>query len=388
MRNGRSEWPRPRAGSDVFDLGEVELLERAPRQKPPPRQPTKRRWPLVAVVLTIVAAVAISSGGEEDNDPSTTPPTTPAPSVPPADIVVFSPRDLDETLLIGAPVGYEATGSLATIDVARRTVRQRVHDVRLWPGDFEVPMLTVADHLVWADLEHAWSVPVDLHRDPVVIGEASYIIPARDRDHVWLVQQSPMRVTEVGPEGDVRRPTFALPANTRPIAGVDAGLVVATNRGTALLDDRTGDVVRMFWSRTIFTAFGTTALTRSLELLDLSTGESAILDTHDRARYEPTSAVFSPNGSLVAILTGPPGTRTAGVEVHDVVDGTLVQFNRIQAGTVVWNSIVWSPESDAIYLLSSNTSGAADRVLGIPLGGSAQTVAVLDQQGWYWLAVS
>jgi sugar lactone lactonase YvrE len=392
LRNASPERPRSGAGATIVDLGEIELDEPArphPPVRRPPGTPRRPRWPLAAVAAAIAVTAAVASGGNDDEDPSTSPPTTDsAQSSPRPDVVVFSPRGLDETLLIGAPVGYEATGSLATIDVAQHTVRQRVHDVRLWPGDFEVPMLTVGDHLVWADLEHAWSVPVDLHRDPVVIGDASYIVPARDREHVWLVQQNPMRVTEVGADGDVRRATFALPANTRPIAGVDLGLLVSANRGTALLDDSTGEVVRMFWNRGIFAASGTTALTRGLALLDLTTGESRQLEGSDVGRYEPADAVFSPDGAAVAILTGPAGTRQAGIEVHRVDDGTLDAFHRIQSGTIVWNSVVWSPQSDALYFLSSDTGGSADRIIGIPERGSAQTVAVLDEQGWYWLAVS
>ena len=376
MRNG-----------EVVDLGEVELLEPAPEEPPAPRPAGRRRWQLLAVAVGVVALVAAVTGGKGPEDRSTTPPTTPSPSTPPPDVQFVVPRGLDETLLIGAPAGYEATGSLATLDLERRAVRQRLHDVRLWPGDFEVPMLTVAGHLVWADLEHAWSVPIDLHREPVIIGDASYIIPASDRSHVWLVQQNPIRVTEVGPDGDVRRPTVALPANTRPVAGVDAGIVAETNRGAALLDDQTGEILRMFWNRTVFTAFGTTALTHGLELLDLSTGESAVITDHSTGG-RPVSAVFSPDGRFVAILDQQESMPVAIIEVRVVADGTLVQRNEITSGTVVWNSLVWSPQSDALYVLTSRTVGSADRVVGIPLGGLAQTVAHLDDEGWYWLAVS
>lgn len=370
----------------VVDLGEIDLDEPAPA---PVALPPRPRWPLLAGALALTASVlTVAGGGSKEH--STTPPA-PSASTTVVDagaaegMTLHSPYGLDETVLVGAPAGYQATGSLATLDVAAGRVRQRLREVRLWPGDFQVPMLTVGDRLVWADLQHAWSVPIGLDREPVRIGDASYVAPARDRDHVWLVQQTPMRVTEVGPDGEVRRTTFLLPPGARPVAGVDGGLLVDDNAGAALLDDATGVVVRRYDDITAVAAFGDRALTSDAELVDLATGERRAIDHHEPGD-EVWSASFSPDGRYLALVTD-RGLRGAGIEIRAAGYGELLTFNRIDGASVVWERVVWSGESDAVYFLASGTSSSADRVLGIRLGGTPQTVAVLDDPGWYWLAV-
>lgn len=331
-------------------------------------------------------AISAVLGGarHEAGRPGTTSVLRPRPA-----IVVYGPRGLDDTVTIGAPVGYEATGSLATLRIPDRTVQERANDVRLWPGDFSHPIVRVGDALVWADGTHAWSIRPNLVLDPIVIGDATFLVPARDDDHVWLVDRDSGRATEVGAAGEPRT-SIALPPSTSPIAGVDAGLLVSGVRGTLLLDDRSGAVTRTFWNVDVRAAAGRRALTAAGSIIDLATGESVRIDRATGAPpLDPVAASFSPDGRRLAFVTGAPGTMAAGILVVDASDGSTVGFHRIGGlGNVVGSQLAWSPSGDALYFLAGDGGDAADRVIGIPIGGSAQTVALLDRAGWYWLAVS
>ena len=51
--------------------------------------------------------------------------------------------------------------------------------------------------------------------------------------------------------------------------------------------------------------------------------------------------------------------------------------------------LAWSADSRSLYLLaSSRDDGSAERIIGIPLDGSAETIATINQPGWRWLASS
>lgn len=97
------------------------------------------------------------------------------------------------------------------------------------------------------------------------------------------------------------------------------------------------------------------------------------------------AAVRSPDGTRVAVFTRTTGTRKTGVTV---ITGARERFHHLQSvGDVVGDRLVWSPDSDAVYLIAANGDGSADRVIGIPVVGSPQTVVRLDERGFTWLAV-
>jgi hypothetical protein len=354
-----------------LDLGEIELDE-----LPRPARARRRRWPVLVAVAAIAAGVLLTRDAPHRKPASTTPPTT---GPIPADIRVFAARGLDDTVVVGAPVGYEATGSLASIDLARKVVSQRVHDVRLWPGDFPTPMVPVGDRLVWSDGERAWSVATDLGDEPVVIGRASFVVAAGDGRRVWLVEQDPMRATAVDAVGVGRAATIDLPG--WPLAGVDDGLLVDAD-GRLDLVGSSGRTVRTFWNRSAVAAGGHLALTGSASLLDLDTGVARPTGIGDAVE----AASFSPDGRHVAVVTGPPGTRRAGVTVLDAGTGAITALARSEGSSILAATIAWASDGRAVYFLVAAAHASADRVIGVPVDGSAQTVAVLDDAGWYWLA--
>lgn len=327
----------------------------------------RRRLGTAAGLASVVALVALASNLTTDDGRSVaaTPSTTVAAE---RGVVVYPQQVLDDVVLLGAPVGFEATGSLLSIDLANGDVRHRNHDVPLWPGDFPHPMLVVGDRLLWADLSHAWSMPVDLGDDPVRIGEASFLFPSARRDRVWLVEQSPMRATEVDARGAVTTPEWPLPNDAWPVAATDGGLVVSSN-----------DVQ-------VLAAAGDRWYLGNGQLLDRSDGAVAQLPI-DGVGAEV--AAFSPDGRHLAVFTGPPGTRTAGINLF--LDGaTTPRFHRLQSiEAPSFGQLAWSADGEALYLLAHPRPGGdgSMRVIGIPIDGAPETVATIDDPGWSWLAV-
>jgi hypothetical protein len=107
--------------------------------------------------------------------------------------------------------------------------------------------------------------------------------------------------------------------------------------------------------------------------------------TTDPDRPDAEAASRSPDGRHLAAFTRATGTRLTGVTISGD-DGD--RFHHLQSvDVVVGGRLVWSPDSDAVYLLAS-ADGSADRVIGIPLVGSPQTVVRLDERGFTWLAVA
>ena len=109
--------------------------------------------------------------------------------------------------------------------------------------------------------------------------------------------------------------------------------------------------------------------------------------TTDPAHPDAEAASRSPDGRHVAVFTRSTTTRLTGVRIY--TDGSEeAPLHRLQSvAAVVGGRLVWTPRSDAVYLLAASVDDEADRVIGIPLGGRPYTVARLDERGFTWLAV-
>jgi hypothetical protein len=97
----------------------------------------------------------------------------------------------------------------------------------------------------------------------------------------------------------------------------------------------------------------------------------------------------SPDGRHLAVFARRERDRGTGVSVY--TEGRMARrFHRLQSvGGLIGQQLVWSPDSDAVYLMvDDRASGAsANRVVAIPVDGSARTVVRIDGLGWRWLAV-
>lgn len=107
--------------------------------------------------------------------------------------------------------------------------------------------------------------------------------------------------------------------------------------------------------------------------------------TSDDAYPEAEAAARSPDGTRIAVFTRAGDDSVTGISIY--VEGRPArQFHRLQSvGDLVSRRIVWSPESDAVYFLAAAEDGSADRVIGIPVGGSPQTVVTFRERGFYGL---
>jgi hypothetical protein len=106
-------------------------------------------------------------------------------------------------------------------------------------------------------------------------------------------------------------------------------------------------------------------------------------ETGDADFPDAEAAVRSPDGTAIAVFTRSDSTRGTGVAMY--TEATRVrQFHRLQSvGDVVSGRMVWSPDGDAVYFLAADEEGSADRIIGIPVDGSPQTVATFGQRGFY-----
>jgi len=347
----------------------------------------------VLLAVAVIGALMLVDGGDDDPEPLRPSPTTTTTveRFIPRGITAYSPRGLDDVVVLGAPVGHESMGSLAAIDVATGYVTRRDRQVRLWPGDFEFPLVVVGDVLVWSDLSVARAVTLHLRDDPVVIGAAGDIRPSIDADRVWLARGD--RWVRAGADGVVDHEVM-MPAGCRFEAEVAEGALLGCDRDLVVVDPATGDVrVRHHDVGPIWAASPTHVLLDQADLLDLVTGAVEPLPGFGLdTGAELVVAAFSPDGSHLALFSNRPRTREVGVAMVEVGpacgQGCRHHFHQLlSVGTPVRSRLAWSRDGDVLYLLAGPTSDAADRVIGIPVDGSAQLVATLDRYGWWWLAV-
>ena len=137
-----------------------------------------------------------------------------------------------------------------------------------------------------------------------------------------------------------------------------------------------------------------------LVTIDLATGDvtSQVTDgelwpagfkdpTTDPGHPDAEAASRSPDGQHLAVFNRSTTNRQTGVSIY--TEGSNArELHRLQSVVeVVSGRLVWSADSDAVYLVAASVDGSADRVIGIPVGRSPQTVVQLDELGFQWLAV-
>jgi hypothetical protein len=102
---------------------------------------------------------------------------------------------------------------------------------------------------------------------------------------------------------------------------------------------------------------------------------------------ESEAGATSPDGTAIAMFTRTSGTRGTGLAIY-TASTRVRQFHRLQSvGDLVSGRIVWAPDGGAVYFLAAAEDGSADRIIGVPVNGSPQTVASFRQRGFYGIAV-
>ena len=339
----------------------------------------------LAGIVVVVASIA-QLAADTSNEPAIRPTaTTTAPDDQTGQgFDLLAPFGFEDTIVLGAPVGYEETGSLVAIDMRAGIAHQRMGTVPLWPGDAAHPLVVVDGRVVWAANGNVWATSIDLQDDPTVIGSASFLVPSATSGQVWIINQNPMRATEINAAGDVVQRERDLPEHGWPHAAVNGGLLVSTPQGLVIWDPTDGQARRVYDDRAVLAAAGDYAYLGAGLQLEMSTGETAFLGV---APGSNETAAFSPDGRHLAVFTWTPirGRELVNVftnhgsepRVYDLTDN--IRTSRL----------AWSADSRSLYLIaSSRDDGSAERIIGVPLDGSAETIATINQLGWRWLASS
>ena len=296
---------------------------------------------------------------------------------------LLAPDGFDDTIVIGAPVGYEATGSLVAIDQHNGVAHQRIGTVPLWPGDAMHPLLIVGDRVIWAGAnDKVWATSTDLRDDPAVIGAASFLLPSATPGNIWMINQNPLQATETDVHGTIAQSARDLPTNGWPHADVDGGLLVSTPGGLVIWDPANGDTRRVYDDRAVLAAAGDHAYLGAGLQLELSTGDVSFLGV---APGSNERAAYSPDGRQLAVFTWTPNTGRELVNIYS--DGGTEPRVYDLTGNIRTSRLSWSSDSTTLYILASaRDDSSAERIIGIPLGGSATTIATINQRGWYWIA--
>ena len=118
-------------------------------------------------------------------------------------------------------------------------------------------------------------------------------------------------------------------------------------------------------------------------------GGQTVLYTLDLPFGIADRRVVDGDGGLV--VSGLDATSPDGRHAASFADAALHlderSFPMKGVGHVV-GGLAWSPDSEAVYFLAGSGDGSADRIIGLAVGGSPQTVATFHQRGFYGLAVT
>lgn len=362
---------------------DLDAIAMSARRRTRRSRATRLATGLVAIVS--VATIVQLTGGQREAPGTQAGTATGAPNVVSGQgFNLLAPSGFDDTIVLGAPVGYKAEGSLVAIDMHAGVAHQRMRTVPLWPGGSHHPLVVVGDRVLWTTDNEVWATSTDLSDDPAVIATASFLIPSATRGNVWLISPYQAQATEISADGTTIQPPRSLPTNGTPRAAVDGGLLLNTPSGLVVWNPANGQSRRVYDNRAVMAAAGDHAYLGDGLELELSTGDVTFLSV---APGSSEAAAFSPDGRHLAIFTWSPNTAREVVNIYsDAASEPRVYdlTSDIRSGQLVWSS-----DSQSLYLLTtSREDGSADRIIGIPLGGAATTIATIDQRGWTWLASS
>lgn len=327
----------------------------------PPSKGRMRLAPVVAGAVGTVATVALlvvaTVGDFADRDVVAT--ITPAVNSPAATQL---PAD--------GPIFGEATGvvllvddgidGLTAIDPDRRLATRSVVEGQR-SGDEEHSMILVGDHLVvgWGE-PHA----VDLTTgEALSLGEATVFVPAAENDRVWMIDTSmsigaePAQVWQVDvTTGESINEPIPLGVDGHPQIGVPGGLAVHTGTALELWDMNTGETTILEAQTRAFAldVRGDDLLWCSADCSTLAATDTSDLDhrqfqSPDGYHHFVRSSI-SPDGGTVAALLGKEADgngRAIWILERDTGNTTVVADPHTHV-----DYLAWSPDSSQLFATS------------------------------------
>lgn len=240
--------------------------------------------------------------------------------------------------------------------------------------------------------------------DPVDLGDATIALPAHEGGLVWLVTYASGRID--GGEQRVQlvdvttgevEADGTLPAGTRVLAGVPAGLALNGADGIEVWSADTGDVTRTLESAPA-TFVGGASLEHLascggdcdvLHLTRMADGTAVTVDAPPGLVFDAGGARFAPRGRVLAVPMRPP----APIEHDDVASLALVEVATGELRAVQppegasTDRVVWSVDGRTVYGLPQTGAGG-DAVLVRVDAASGTPTAVHLPSGSFHAAVT
>jgi hypothetical protein len=227
----------------------------------------------------------------------------------------------------------------------------------------------------------AYALSSTLDRPAVRLGRASFAVPSRRADRVWLVEQAPdpdrwFTVREVGRDGTPTSPAATLPLGRTPRAGVVGGLLISAigeAGGLAVWEPATGRTRTLAPGGASFVAARGDLVAwmagGRLHLTDLPSGhDRVIVGLPGTAGFNAVGA-FSPDGGTLAALTAPSTLGASALALIDVRRASVRQVDG-SAGALSGGCdpcLSWSPAGhDLIFARVGPTFGVGSYRLGAP----------------------
>lgn len=351
---------------DAAEVAPVPELDLDDVRREVGRRSTRRRARTGGALLATVVVAAGATLVVRDGTPAVTagpPPTAPTPQSDDPGVLVrpYATPSLDDRVVVG---GSRFIWSIDAEEGSSYGLESDDISVRSIVG--------VGDRVVWSDTKTAWSMSALGGGEPVALGLASAVAPAIGTGRVWLVRGAePMQ--EVWLDGSVQR-ELELPVEGRPVREVVNGMLVDVGGRFVVVGF---DGRQVLGGLGVRAASATTVLSDLGSLVDVTSGEIGPLSVSGLLLVDIVEAAFSPDGSRLAVFTGPLGTRRAALHVVDLPSMSLVQRHRMQSVPAP-RALQWSTHGDAVYLLDDEPgSTSTRRIVGVPLGGAPQTVATI-----------
>ena len=262
-------------------------------------------------------------------------------------------------------------------------------------GDAPYALTRVDDHFVvgWGDV-----YAVDIaSRESILLGHATIYLPAVEPGLVWLINYPGERIGQGTPEawqvnmaGDLITEPAPIEDSGFPVFGVPGGLALETHDGGAVVwDAASGTVSKGLGTGTAWVSDAADAMLAwclddclELHITNVENGEDVVVaspsdsgnESSQGRPFTPRAARFSPDGKLLAALTGNSlvliDTITAQPEV-------VAQIPSHESGYF----IAWSPDGQQLFVSSYSYQQPSTFVLRYDLDAEQVDVATLPFGG-------
>jgi hypothetical protein len=214
-------------------------------------------------------------------------------------------------------------------------------------------------------------------------GGSTFFLPSLHRDRIWLVDIDPRTsvvraVREVTTGGVTTEPARVPPHRAWPLAAVDDGLLLGMNSGVDVWNPHTGRVVRHLPvdAGTLGPTTGrlmtscTDPQCHALAFTDPVTGAARAVNAPRAFTFEPWTAAFSPDGSLLAIPIRIVADGPRQLALVDVKTGrvAIIRDSSVSPG---YTLVAWSASGRAVFLTGGGAYATPRVLVGYRLGALA-----------------